>query len=117
MVLAIEADGVSYRDSSSTRDRDRLRKEHLERLGWTFHRIWSTNWFHDPESEIAKVHQAYRDAVAKVEPPAEPGPDPAESSGSSGAPDSPSAPGQTIALREPVQPLVQPGTGEPLGET
>jgi hypothetical protein len=70
MVLAIEADGMSYRDSRSTRDRDRLRKEHLERLGWTFHRIWSTNWFRDPESEVAKVQEAYREAVAKIPPPA-----------------------------------------------
>jgi very-short-patch-repair endonuclease len=48
MILAVEADGASYRDSGSVRDRDRLRKEHLERLGWRFHRLWSTNWFHDP---------------------------------------------------------------------
>ena len=33
MILAIEADGAGYRDSGSVRDRDRLRKEHLERLG------------------------------------------------------------------------------------
>jgi very-short-patch-repair endonuclease len=68
MLLAIEADGATYRDSRSTRDRDRLRKEHLERLGWTFHRIWSTNWFHDPESEAAKVQRAYREAVARTGP-------------------------------------------------
>jgi hypothetical protein len=32
MVLAIEADGASYRESGSVRDRDRLRGEHLQRL-------------------------------------------------------------------------------------
>ena len=68
MVLAIEADGASYRDSRSARDRDRLRKEHLERLGWTFHRIWSTNWFTDPAAEAARVEQAYREAVEAAEP-------------------------------------------------
>jgi len=72
MVLAIEADGASYADSRSTRDRDRLRKEHLERLGWTFHRIWSTNWFQDPDSDVAKVQEAYREAVARVGPPTMP---------------------------------------------
>ena len=72
MVLAIEADGASYADSRSTRDRDRLRKEHLERLGWTFHRIWLTNWFQDPDSEVAKVQEAYREAVARVGPPTMP---------------------------------------------
>ena len=123
MVLAIEADGASYRDSRSTRDRDRLRKEHLERLGWTFHRIWSTNWFHDPESEIAKVQQAYREAVARVGPPAAPGPDPAAdpaadpSTERGPAPGGTSdeqaqrvqagpagPPGQAIALRQPAMP-------------
>jgi very-short-patch-repair endonuclease len=64
MVLAIEADGPSYHRSRSARDRDRLRKEHLERLGWVFHRIWSTNWFHDPEGEVAKLQAAYERAIA-----------------------------------------------------
>lgn len=77
MVLAIEADGTSYRDSRSVRDRDRLRKEHLERLGWNFHRLWSTNWFHNPQAEADKLRRAYEEAVAEYEPEprAEPEPD------------------------------------------
>jgi very-short-patch-repair endonuclease len=67
MVLAIEADGASYRKSGSVRDRDRLRGEHLQRLGWRFHRIWSTSWFHDPESEVAKLQAAYADAVTAAD--------------------------------------------------
>ena len=63
MVLAIEADGASYHRSGSVRDRDRLRSEHLRRLGWSFHRIWSTSWFHDPASEVAKLKDAYTEAV------------------------------------------------------
>jgi very-short-patch-repair endonuclease len=69
MILAVEADGASYRDSGSVRDRDRLRKEHLERLGWRFHRLWSTNWFHDPDAEVAKLREAYDQAVAASPPP------------------------------------------------
>src|SRR5205823_1155967 len=69
MILAVEADGASYRDSGSVRDRDRLRKEHLERLGWRFHRLWSTNWFHDPDAEVAKLRQVYDHAVASAPPP------------------------------------------------
>jgi very-short-patch-repair endonuclease len=68
MVLAIEADGASYRQSGSVRDRDRLRGEHLQRLGWNFHRLWSTNWFHDPEAEVEKVRAAYDRAVAASAP-------------------------------------------------
>ena len=47
LVLAIEADGASYHSSHTARDRDRLRQEQLERLGWRFHRIWSQDWFTD----------------------------------------------------------------------
>ena len=75
MILAVEADGAGYRDSGSVRDRDRLRKEHLERLGWRVHRLWSTSWFSDPEAELAKLHAAYTDAV-RANPPAPPPPPP-----------------------------------------
>ena len=73
MILAVEADGASYRDSGSVRDRDRLRKEHLERLGWRVHRLWSTSWFTDPEAELAKLRAAYAEAV-RANPPAPPPP-------------------------------------------
>lgn len=63
MVLAVEADGASYHSSASARDRDRLRQQQLENLGWTFHRIWSTDWFRDPANEVAKVRMAYDRAV------------------------------------------------------
>jgi very-short-patch-repair endonuclease len=67
MVLAIECDGVSYHSSATARDRDRLRQEHLERLGWRFHRIWSQDWFYRREAEIARALDAYQQAVAAVD--------------------------------------------------
>ncbi|MEV6964325.1 AAA domain-containing protein [Hamadaea sp. NPDC051192] len=69
MVLAIEADGATYHSSPTARDRDRLRSDHLERLGWRFHRIWSTDWFHRRDAEIARAVEAYRDALAGIEDP------------------------------------------------
>ena len=63
MVLAIECDGAAYHSSQSARDRDRLRQEHLERLGWTFHRIWSQDWFTDKQAEIKRAKDAYETAV------------------------------------------------------
>jgi very-short-patch-repair endonuclease len=105
MVLAIEADGASYRESGSVRDRDRLRGEHLQRLGWSFHRLWSTNWFHDPHSEVAKLRDAYDRAVAAADEasPDETGP------GEAGAapeppPPPPSAEGAGPAAGEPAAP-------------
>ena len=62
MLLGIEADGASYHSSPTARDRDRLRQQVLERLGWRFHRIWSTDWFNNPERETAKVLEAVEHA-------------------------------------------------------
>ena len=66
-ILAIEADGAQYHSAYSTRDRDRLRQSHLERLGWSFHRIWSTAWFQHREEEIEKALAAWRSAVARAD--------------------------------------------------
>ncbi|MFD0597708.1 AAA domain-containing protein [Catellatospora coxensis] len=65
LVLAIEADGASYHASPTVRDRDRLRQQHLERLGWRFHRIWSTDWMRQREVEIAKARAVYDLAVSE----------------------------------------------------
>jgi very-short-patch-repair endonuclease/DNA polymerase III delta prime subunit len=62
-VLALECDGATYHSSESARDRDRLRQEQLERLGWRFHRIWSSEWFHDQDATVEKVLVAYNEAV------------------------------------------------------
>ena len=66
-VLAIECDGASYHSSPTARDRDRLRQDHLERLGWRFHRIWSTDWFRDRDAEIDRAVSAFKHAVAASE--------------------------------------------------
>jgi very-short-patch-repair endonuclease len=63
MVLAIEADGAMYHSGHTTRERDRLRQEHLERRGWRFHRIWSTEWFRHREQEVQRALEAYFRAV------------------------------------------------------
>jgi len=65
--LAVEADGASYHSSRTARDRDRLRQEHLERLGWRFCRIWSTDWFNDHRREVKRVLFAYEKAVEAID--------------------------------------------------
>jgi very-short-patch-repair endonuclease len=62
-VLAIECDGASYHSSATARDRDRLRQAHLQRLGWRFHRVWSTDWFYNREQETERAVSAYEEAV------------------------------------------------------
>ena len=66
-VLAIECDGASYHSSATARDRDRLRQAHLEKLGWRFHRIWSTDWFYSREEEIQRALASFNDAVQRAD--------------------------------------------------
>ena len=56
-LAAIECDGATYHSGVSVRDRDRIRQEILESLGWKnrIWRIWSTDWFRDPVRETAKL--------------------------------------------------------------
>jgi very-short-patch-repair endonuclease len=61
-LLAIECDGATYHRARSARDRDRLRQQVLEGLGWRFHRIWSTDWFMAPERELERVIAAIEQA-------------------------------------------------------
>lgn len=63
-ILGVECDGASYHSSRSSRDRDRLRQEILEGLGWRFHRIWSTDWFNDPRTQIERLKEAIDAALA-----------------------------------------------------
>ncbi len=57
-IMAVECDGATYHSSKSARDRDRLRQEVLEGLGWFFHRIWSTDWFNDPHKEAERLRES-----------------------------------------------------------
>ena len=54
-VLGIECDGRNYRDTPTARDRDRIRHEMLEGLGWRLARVWSVDWFRAPHREIDKL--------------------------------------------------------------
>lgn len=54
-LAGVECDGVAFHSSKSARDRDRLREAILNGLGWDLVRIWSTDWYDDPELETDKV--------------------------------------------------------------
>lgn len=56
-LAGIECDGASYHSGITVRDRDRIRQEILESLGWKgrLWRIWSTEWFRNPGPELRKL--------------------------------------------------------------
>lgn len=66
MVLAVETDGERYHKTESARARDRLRQEHLERLGWRFHRIWSADWLRDPDGQLQEIIRAWDEATREA---------------------------------------------------
>ncbi len=57
-IIGLECDGAAYHSARSARDRDRLRQQVLENIGWKIHRIWSTDWFRNPEKELKRVVEA-----------------------------------------------------------
>ena len=54
-VLGIECDGKLYTVAASARERDYHRQKYLESRGWKIKRIWSMDWWRDPEREIYKI--------------------------------------------------------------
>jgi very-short-patch-repair endonuclease len=57
-LLGIECDGPMYYSAMTARDRDRLRQQVLEGLGWRIHRIWSRDWIQNREGEVRKILHA-----------------------------------------------------------
>lgn len=66
-VLAVECDGATYHASKNARDRDRLRQQILESMGWTFYRIWSTDWFKNTSVEKTRLLDAVKKALSGTE--------------------------------------------------
>ena len=66
-VLAVECDGDTYHSSGNTRDRDRLRQEVLQRMGWKFYRVWSCDWFRNQAVEKERLLKAVSEAVSEPE--------------------------------------------------
>lgn len=54
-LIGVECDGASYHSAATARDRDRLRASVLRSLGWSLSRIWSTDYWHDPERELDRI--------------------------------------------------------------
>lgn len=59
-ILGIECDGAQYHSARTARDRDRLRQQVLEALGWNLIRIWCPDWLSNPEGQLRRV-------LAKIE--------------------------------------------------
>ena len=69
-LAAVECDGATYHSSLSARDRDRIRQQILESLGWKGRviRVWSTDWFANPHGQIHRLLEFLHDRLAQTSP-------------------------------------------------
>jgi very-short-patch-repair endonuclease len=56
-LAGVECDGATYHRSATARDRDKLRESVLRGLGWEIERVWSTDWWVDPETTLLILHK------------------------------------------------------------
>jgi superfamily I DNA and/or RNA helicase/very-short-patch-repair endonuclease len=75
-VLGIECDGAAYHSSPVARDRDRLRQQVLEGLGWKIYRVWSTDWYLHPKECREKLLETVKEAVTQAKMKAKSEPEP-----------------------------------------
>ena len=72
-IAGIECDGYSYVSAHTARDRDHLRRSVLNSMGWNMYRVWSAEWYINPEVEGAKLLSFIQDAsehtAVKIEEP------------------------------------------------
>lgn len=68
MIIAVSGDGPDYASIRSLRQRDRVVPEQLERRGWKFMRVWSTDAFVDPQAETEKIFDAWKSTVETMSP-------------------------------------------------
>ncbi|MCC5616575.1 DUF4011 domain-containing protein [Nostoc sp. CHAB 5836] len=54
-LLGIVCDGGTYSKYPTARDRDRLRQEVLQKLGWRIYKIWSCEWNRNREGQINRL--------------------------------------------------------------
>lgn len=64
-VLGIECDGATYHSARTARERDRLRQDVLEGMGWKIYRIWSTDWIKSPATERQRLVDAIERALSE----------------------------------------------------
>lgn len=53
--LGILLDGETYHNTQTTRDREIVQPSVLGNLGWQMMRIWSLDWFNNPERVISRI--------------------------------------------------------------
>ncbi|MCD8020647.1 MAG: AAA domain-containing protein, partial [Clostridiales bacterium] len=54
-IAGVECDGENYSSARTARDRDFLRKDIMETMGWHLYHVWSLAWYKNPENEKRRL--------------------------------------------------------------
>jgi uncharacterized protein DUF4011/restriction endonuclease-like protein/AAA domain-containing protein/uncharacterized protein DUF3320 len=61
-ILGVLCDGHNYFKANTSRDREIVQPEVLKTLGWKIHKVWSADWWENPEKTLNEVVDAIKKA-------------------------------------------------------
>ena len=64
-LAGVECDGATYHSAATARDRDKVRANILEGLGWSLVRVWSTDWWVDKAGATERLDQTLRSLLQR----------------------------------------------------
>jgi very-short-patch-repair endonuclease len=64
-LAGVECDGAMYHSSAYAKERDKIRQQVLEGLGWHMLRVWSTNWWVNQQYEIELLDTRLSERLAE----------------------------------------------------
>ena len=65
-ILGITTDGKMYSSSKVARDRDRLREQVLNGLGWKLYHLWSTDWYRNRDLGRKKLLENVEKSIRRT---------------------------------------------------
>ncbi|MDD4227714.1 MAG: DUF3320 domain-containing protein, partial [Mariniphaga sp.] len=66
-ILGILTDGENYRSAKTAKDRELIRMQVLQLLGWNIYKLWSPDWWDNPRKVIQEIKDAIENATKPVE--------------------------------------------------
>jgi hypothetical protein len=67
-ILGILTDGKNYKSAKTAKDREMIRIQVLQLLGWNIYKLWSPDWWDNPRKILKEIKDAIRNAQNPVNP-------------------------------------------------
>jgi len=66
-ILGILTDGENYKSAKTAKDRELIRMQVLQLLGWNIYKLWSPDWWDNPRKVIQEIKDAIENAKNPVD--------------------------------------------------